>query len=470
MQEDLKIIKKKYGEAMMQLCRKLFPSILEVEGLLSKLMLTHFYESRFLYQDIVNKNYVEQFKNYIYGLLTPKEEPVVRLDKTPKELFDEAGYDFYECHNEQDIDRFREYYASGEELCTFDSHRLDSCFVFFAVKKDVDKIHREDFLNPEREDEYGTSVLSIQFMRDKKHSLSIKNRYNYTVDNPDATFSNNLDNIIPGLTEAFHQTYGLRERHIVEEFRLFGYIKANDGKYYKYNYGINNVYYCPDNIIIDALEVKKFEREKYLVMDYFVLDLQNKKISSYDPKKFDSFPDSIQNIKRITVENMVDGKKVVIETEDGLIEIKLNPYNQIVRYFNSAAKEIGNSFLQYNTTIEELSMPNVEVVGDNLLVLNNTLSSLNMPSVRELGKDPLQMNKILKTFCLPKVEVIGNACMNWNKELKVVDAPSLVRVGNSFLTQAKSLEHVYTPNLVEVGEDCNPVILEQLSLNEERRI
>ena len=39
---DLKFIKKKYGEVMMHLCRKIFPTILETEGLLPKLLEDHF--------------------------------------------------------------------------------------------------------------------------------------------------------------------------------------------------------------------------------------------------------------------------------------------------------------------------------------------------------------------------------------------------------------------------------------------
>ena len=40
-------------------------------------------------------------------------------------------------------------------------------------------------------------MISIQFTKDDAHTLSIKNRYNHSVNDPDATFSNNLDNIIP---------------------------------------------------------------------------------------------------------------------------------------------------------------------------------------------------------------------------------------------------------------------------------
>ena len=54
--DDLKIIKKQYGEKMMHLCRELFPSLLETPGLLSMLMLKHFEPSRFLYDDLIQNN------------------------------------------------------------------------------------------------------------------------------------------------------------------------------------------------------------------------------------------------------------------------------------------------------------------------------------------------------------------------------------------------------------------------------
>ena len=87
----------------------------------------------------------------------------------------EAGYVLVECYNEEDIQKFRKYYAPGEELCTFKGGRLNSCRVFFAVKKNVLDIKREDFKKPKREDEYGTSVISIQFTKDETNTLSIKN-------------------------------------------------------------------------------------------------------------------------------------------------------------------------------------------------------------------------------------------------------------------------------------------------------
>ena len=39
---------------------------------------------------------------------------------------------------------FKKYYEPYEELCTFNGGRLNSCRVWFAIKKDVDKIKREE--------------------------------------------------------------------------------------------------------------------------------------------------------------------------------------------------------------------------------------------------------------------------------------------------------------------------------------
>ena len=69
MNSDLKIIKKKYGEKMMHYCREEFSTILEKEGLLSELIMTHFNENHNLYDDIVFDDAIYSFKNYIYSLV-----------------------------------------------------------------------------------------------------------------------------------------------------------------------------------------------------------------------------------------------------------------------------------------------------------------------------------------------------------------------------------------------------------------
>ena len=316
MKNDLKIIKRKYGEKMMHLARKLFPTLLEEEGLLSSIMLKLFEPNRDLYDDIINNNLEVEFKNFIYSQVDVENGKRMITIKTPEELMEEAGYNLYLCKNEEDIQSFRKYYAKGEELCTFMGGRLERCHVFFAVRHDVDSIRREEFKNPKREDLYGTSVISIQFDRDYTHNLSIKNRYNHRVNDPDATFSNNLDNIIEGLTDSFAKYYGLEQKYRHFSFEIPGYVLARDGKYYKYNFELYNTYYCPNNIIIENGEVKKYDKAKYIVFDYFILKLDGeKKIFLADNLINDSFIQSIGDIRdaKIEITNQDNGKKIVIK-------------------------------------------------------------------------------------------------------------------------------------------------------------
>ena len=279
MEEDLKEIKKKYGEKMAHYCREQFPILLEKKGLLPTLIESNFNEYHHLFDDLEKNSAEVMFKNYIYNLVNVENNLEIMIDKTPEELMSMAGYTLKECTTEEEIDEYKKYYAENEELCTFKGNRLERCRVFFAVKKDVDLIKRENFPYPKREDAYGTSVISIQFEKDGTNTLSIKNRYNHRVNNPDATFSNNLDNIISGLTTSFERHLGIIQKYRNNgDFELPNYVKANDGRFYKYNSEMNNICYCPDNIIIDNFEVKRFDKSRYLVLDHFIIDFKDKKI------------------------------------------------------------------------------------------------------------------------------------------------------------------------------------------------
>ena len=85
------------------------------------------------------------FKNYIYSLLVSKNNELPVVSESASELLSKAGYDLYQCFCEDDIQSYRKYYSEGEELCSFRGDRLDDCYVFFAIKKDVDQIKREDY-------------------------------------------------------------------------------------------------------------------------------------------------------------------------------------------------------------------------------------------------------------------------------------------------------------------------------------
>lgn len=463
MMSDLVNIKDKYGEEMMHFCRKYFSTILEQEGLLFSLLSKNFAYSRYLYEDIIANGLENNFKNYIYSLLEPVGELLV-VDKTAKELLDMAGYTLYECKTEEEIQYFKRYYVTGEKLCTFRGDRLDICYVFFAVKKDVDEIKRNDFFNPMRQDKYGTSVISIQFTRGDVNTLSIKNRYNHEVVNPDATYSNNLENIIPGLTRSFERDYKLNiSQNLSGDFEIPGYVRTKDGKYYKYNYEINNIYYCVDNIIIKDFEVVSDyqEKEKYIVCDYFIIDLVNKEIKLYDKKLHDSFVDGFGDIKKINIkrDKSSKNKELNIVFNNGTSAlIILDKYNRIISYRNDNLLKIEDNFLYYSKYLKEIFISNILRIGNGFLYSNNLITKIDFPKLLEIKDGFLSMNKCINFINIPNVVSIGNDFISNNEKLKVVCMEFLSKVGNNFLCKNKCIMEVYLPNLMYVGDrflQCN---------------
>lgn len=478
---DLKWIKKHYGEKFSHLCRELFPSLLDSKGLLSKLISDHFMPSRELYYDLIQQNLIVAFKNYIYKLANIDTQELKSTNLTPEELMDKAGYILYpECQTEEDVQRFRHYYyrgeptpeyhggiperRKGEELCTFNGGRLESDRVWFAVRKDVDEIKRENFKNPRREDDYGVSVISIQFTRSTPSTLSIKNRYNHTIQdvNPDDTFGNNLDNIIEGLTQSFIDTYSieLRDKGLAP-LEIPGYVQANDGKFYKYNLEVENVYYCSNNIVIQNGMVKQFDKDKFLVFDYFVLDIENKKIIDYNYETYkrrlkcpDAFVDSIGKIKEIKRVPSSEGLTILITPEDGeVVEIKLNKHNEIISYSNPNVKKIGKYFLAYNKALSNIELPNVTEINRSFLSNNRDLKQIDLPSVEIIADYFLDDNNSIEKINLPNVQRIGDLFLSRNNSLTEIHLPKVQRLGDYFLWNNKVLTKISIPNLRQAELD-----------------
>ncbi|MBR5369856.1 MAG: leucine-rich repeat protein [Bacilli bacterium] len=498
--DDLKKIKNEYGEKMMYFCRDNFPTILETPGLLYETITKLFNKTKLLSDDINSNETIKDafiriiMNEYLSNHEEIEEEKVI---KTPQELLDEAGYILYECKSEEDIQRFRHYYKrydnfvpeyisgttpvpySGEELCTFNGNRLERCHVFFAVKKNVDEIKRENFPNPKRDDEYGTSVISIQFSRGSSNSISIKNRYNHTVDNPDATFGNDLDRIISGLSISFEKEYGFNiNGNNKTNIEIPGYIKANDGKFYKYNFESNAIYYCPDNIIIKDGKVIQYDKSRYLLMGRLLFDFQEKKIIEYDQRIgmeesfLDAFYDKEKNttIKSIKVETNKQTKEKTITINDDII-IVIDKTNQMTYYKNPHITKIWNCFLSNESagghSLKEIDLPNVETIGFDFLLNNQSLKKINLPKCKEISHRFLRLGRnTLEEIYLPEVEIIRNDFMGLNKSLKKIYLPKCKYIGNNFLEFDTSIQEIDLPEVKYIGNYFlgNNLILEKINL------
>lgn len=197
------------------------------------------------------------------------------------EDFNKAGYDTVIFDDEEKIAEYKKYYADGEVICTYNNlaERMRQYHMIVAVKKDIDKIQRGKA--PQRDDEYGTSILNIQIAKNGSH-MSIKNRYNHTVNECDSTLNNNLDMLVLGLQAKVLGYYNIASLNNNKCY--YNRIVNINGIYLKYNREVNNVYF--GDFVLDNENGARFtDHSKYYVKvndDYwnepYVLDFQKKEV------------------------------------------------------------------------------------------------------------------------------------------------------------------------------------------------
>lgn len=459
MDGELKKIKKLYGEDFAKLCRTHFSRILDNEGKLLEILLQSFAPSHSLYNELVSQNKIFEFKGHVFnkmGIKTPEKKDI---DKTPEELLASVGYKLYRCRNDREVKSFRKYYASGELLCTFrDPSRIKKNDIFFVVREDVDTIKRGDFPNPAREDRYGTSVMSLQFDKEDG-SLSIKNRYNHVVENPDSTYANDLDAIVPGLTDSFAKYYGLDSRVDYSRYPnlyLAHYVVDNNEIAYRVNIHCRGVSFCENNVIVkkDGTAVQ-YDKSRYELVGTFLIDKSTKTMKDLSGNE-DSFANLFVDVSKIDVEKgEKDTRKIIVSKNNGTyFTITVDATNTMIEYENKFQTEVEDGFLQNDTMLQKISLPNVKKIGRNFLYSNMKLKDIDFPELEEVDENFLKQSTSLVIASLPRLKKTGDFFLFNATSLKSVSLPELEIAGDTFMSYATALEFVNLPNLRELGESA----------------
>ncbi|MBR6674468.1 MAG: hypothetical protein IKL32_00930, partial [Alphaproteobacteria bacterium] len=374
------------------------------------------------------------------------------VSKTPLQLLDEAGYDAYYADTLEKQNAISKYYAdeetlrdlatqgrisrqyasNGEGLCTFrDPHRFEKYYIINAVRKDVDDIRREDFPNPEREDKYGTSVLSIQVLKTGGF-ISIKNRYNHTVQNPDNTLNSNPDNIIEGLSMAIKQHFNV-DFSSKKAYLPWGYTYIND-KLIKYGREENNIY-VGDSFYVKDGEVTELNKDYQEMIEHaFILDKKNGTIT--DICGIDSaFADVLQN--------EITGKKISVskgkETDTTTIladgqELCTLQSGKITRLNLLETTELPDNFLSKFKldSLQELTAPKLKRIGDNSF--NNVFRvKMVFPELEEIGNRSF-FNGSHYDLDMPKLKKVGESTLNYWSPPKDYRFDCLEEVGDGSLS------------------------------------
>ncbi len=257
-------------------------------------------------------------------LISLKNIEITRQSKhhEPLTLLAQAGYTAYVADTLEKQNAIARYFAPNEQLCTFkDKDRFQRYYIINAVRHDADKLRRDDFTHPEREDAYGTSVISIQVLKEGGF-ISIKNRYNHAVESCDNTFNSNPDNIIMGLSDAiqnyFNVDFVTTHCDLPRGYRLVG------DQICKYNQEINNVYVGENFYIADGIIHDINGQNKIMLGGGLIFDIPSKTVHNI-ARPFYNW-NCIDNIFRNKALQQIKDKKTGVRTltADGVPVIRIN--------------------------------------------------------------------------------------------------------------------------------------------------
>lgn len=368
---------------------------------------------------------IERLVPYIHENFVEKLKPTVHTDQDPITLLKSAHYNAFVVNTLEQQNSIKKYFRKDEELCTFnDPDRYKRYYIIHAVKENADEIQPSD--NPQREDEYGTSVISIQIAKDGDF-ISIKNRYNHGLkkQNPDATFNNNPDNIIPGLTDSLKK-YFHKDFTTSSDIELPNNYIRIDNQLVCYNYELGNIYYGSDYYVKDG-HIVKLHTAHQIMMDYIILDTQTKRIKIFSNNwgfrgtDYSVFAEAF-NGKNISIKiDKNDKTRKIISTPDG------------------------NCVVIQNGVITELTLLNVKELGNDFLYWNKELKVANFPKLVTISNDFLYWNEELKVANFPKLETIGNRFMHENNSLISLNAPKVKQFGYGFLERNEVLQTLNMP-------------------------
>lgn len=321
----------------------------------------------------------EPIMQYLVSLkgIKIQEQPT---HQDPIELLSQAGYNAYVADTLKKQNAIQCYFATGEELCTFDDpNRFKKYYIINAVRKDIDNIKREDFKKPQREDKYGTSVISIQALKKGGH-ITIKNRYNHTVKNPDNTFGSNPDNIIAGLSDAikhyFNVDFSAQGGFLPDKYVLI------DNRICKYQTKIKNVY-CAEDFYAKNDKIYPIDKNHEKMLENgILLNLKDKNVSDIVYGGRGSF-NSLSGMRSKFVASL---NKAVVDKKIRISKHPLGGYDIIVNN-----KQI--------LTIKNCHIININIPNAEAIKLNNHdefRGIFNFCDVKQLELINCDMSKITK--------------------------------------------------------------------------
>ncbi len=446
-------IKKQNGETFAKTIRAFDEGVFEIPNIVSRL--------KYAGRD------AEPIKELLSSLRLRQQQ--VSSNQTPYELLKKAGYNAFYADTYKKQNSIAPYFLEREKLCTFrDKNRYKDYYIIHCIKEGAEKLKRMDFSHPEREDEYGTSVISIQILKTGGF-IKILNRYNHSVSYPDNTFNSNPDNIIEGLTHALQKEFNVE--FLVHQKMPPHFIFWNN-KLVKYHFEEDNIYFG-DGFSISNNVIWDVNKNNALLIDHFYLDFKTKKVTNLlsGPIETDSFSDSwdsqgdsFAQVLQKEIEGKTLQVKKISKTERALlangVEILRTKESQLTRLYLPTTEVLPKRFLYRNETLETFFAPHLRYMGSHSFENNKEIKYLYLPRLQNIGDYFLMYNDKLKYLNIPLVKEIGHWAMR-EVPLERLIAPCLTYIASDVFIRAREMESFSAPNLVRISRgvlDANDML------------
>ncbi len=455
------IIKRQNGEAFARAIRDFDNGIFEVDDLPEIVK----YAGR---NALPLLDYLESLKQIEIKEVSP------HLVEDPFTLLKKAGYDAFYADTLEKQNSIIDYYAKMEELCTFrDETRFEDYYIIHCIKEGAKDLKRSDFIKPDRQDEYGTSVISIQILKEGGF-ISIKNRYNHAVLSPDNTFDSNPDNIIGGLSAALKNYFDVDFSS--QEVELDGAYQVVDGKIYYCHTERNNIYYG-ENYYIKDNKVHFINLDYQMFVDDILIDFRENRIFFLDEGDVGVglFDDPDLNLQ-VLIYNELEDKKLTRKKEGDLTLVFIEDHCVLksrkgaLVYCNLKGNfEFEAAIFIHHPSIEEVCFENLEVLGvysfKNCPKLRKvslpkckkilghcfsdlpSLQKIELPELRSIVNSSFERLDLIEELTFPMLQTVGMICFRDCPNLKKLSAPNLQLIGINSIVHNDSLKEVYLPEL-----------------------
>jgi hypothetical protein len=427
-------IKKQNGETFAKTIRNYHNGMLEIPNL--DVMLRHAGRE------------AEPLIPYLMSLMAVNDD--VPAAGNPFDLLKQAGYNAFHADTPEKQNSIQPYFQEGELLCTFnDASRCQNYHIVHAIKENADKIKREDFNGQEdRQDEYGTSVISIQMLKNGGF-ISIKNRYNHAVQNCDNTFNSNPDNIVDGLSAAlkghFNVDFSANKTALPEGYAVF------DRQIFKYHRESNNIYYGDQAWVENGTVCTVNKSDGDALFDDVFFDNKTKMLKKITRAgSQDSFANDF---------NECYGGNRGLQVKDGNLTLQGDvligaEQSRIKTICLPALTTMGDMCLYNADALTVFKAPALTTMGDNCLHNAEALTVFEKPKLTAMGDYCLQNAGKLTDFNAPELTTMGSMCLYKVEALTDFNAPALTTMADSCLFKASALTDCYTPTLTVMGDSC----------------